>query len=95
MSDVGIRMPAAGSVERGALEGATASVLERVAEGVEEGEVGANMVSVDAEKEAVEADMVAVEAEMVEAWVVEGVEERGREEWKKGEAGKAVGGAPE
>jgi len=67
-------MPAAGSVERGALEGATAGVLERVAEGVEEGEVWANMVSVDAEKEAVEAGKVAVEAEMVEMWVVEGEE---------------------
>ena len=85
-------MPAAGSVERGALEGVTAGVLERVAEGVKEGEVGADMMSVEADTVAVEAGKVAVEAEMVEAGVVEGEEERGREEWKKGEA---VGGAPE
>ena len=54
------------------------------------------MMSVEADTVAVEAGKVAVEAEMVEAGVVEGEEEeRGREEWKKGEAGKAVGGAPE
>jgi hypothetical protein len=87
-------MPAAGTVERGALEGATAGVMERVAEGVEEGEVGANMMSAEAEKGEVEADMVAVETGMGEAGVVEGEEERGRKEWKRGEAGKSRGGAP-
>ena len=40
--------------------------MERVAEGVEEGEVGPNMVSVEAEKEAVEAGVLEGEEGMEE-----------------------------